>query len=171
MTLQFSEEDLLRELGAATVDKGELLWIDDRVRQVQVAAGGTLISGSVLGSRPRPYSQTIMLASNGRAVTINGYCSCPVGVDCKHVAAVLLQHLELQGADNALPVTARAPESFDPFSAATSKAPEHALLLRPIEPRATLSRAVTQWLDRLACATESLTFINPASVVLGYSFP
>jgi len=30
MTLQFSEEDLLRELGAATVGKGELLWIDDR---------------------------------------------------------------------------------------------------------------------------------------------
>ena len=42
MTLQFSEEDLLRELGAAAVDKGELLWIDDRVRQVQVVAGGTL---------------------------------------------------------------------------------------------------------------------------------
>ena len=80
MTLQFSEEDLLRELGAATVDKGELLWLDDRVRQVEVAAGGTRISGNVFGSRPRPYSQTIMLASNGRAVTINGYCSCPVGV-------------------------------------------------------------------------------------------
>ena len=155
MTLQFSEEDLLRELGAATVDKGELLWIDDRVRQVQVVAGGTLILGSVLGSRPRPYSQTITLASNGRAVTINGYCSCPVGVNCKHVVAVLLQHLELQGTDNPLPVTARAPESFDPFSAATSKTPEHALLVRPIEPRATLSLAVTQWLDRLACATES----------------
>jgi uncharacterized Zn finger protein len=97
MTVQFSEEDL----GAATVDKGELLWIDDRVRQVQVAAGGTLISGSVLGSRPLPYSQTIMLASNGRAVTINGYCSCPVGANCKHVAAVLLQHLELQGTEGA----------------------------------------------------------------------
>src|SRR6516225_360113 len=155
MTLQFSEEDLLRELGAATVGKGELLWIDDRVRQVQVAAGGSLISGSVLGSRPLPYSQTIMLASNGRAVAINGYCSCPVGANCKHVAAVLLQHLKLQCRDNALPVTARAPESFDPFSAATSKTPEHALPVRPIEPRATLSRAVTQWLDRLACATES----------------
>ena len=112
MTLQFSEEDLLRELGAATVDKGELLWIDNRVRQVQAVAGGTLISGSVFGSRPRPYSQTIMLASNGRAVTINGFCSCPVGVNCKHVAAVLLQHLELQGTDNALPVTARAPDSI-----------------------------------------------------------
>jgi hypothetical protein len=33
----------------------------------------------VFGSRQRPYSQAIMLASNGRAVTINGYCSCPVG--------------------------------------------------------------------------------------------
>ena len=65
MTLQFSEDDLLRELGAATVDKGELLWLDDRVRQVEVTAGGTRISGNVFGSPPRPYSQTIMLASNG----------------------------------------------------------------------------------------------------------
>src|SRR5271170_5188803 len=144
MTLQFSEDDLLRVLGAATIDKGEFLWLDDRVRQVEVAAGGTWISGNVFGSRPRPYSQTIMLASNGRAVTINGYCSCPVGVNCKHVAAVLLQHLELQGTDNAPLVTATAPESFDPFSAATSKTPGHALPVRPIEPRATLSRAVTQ---------------------------
>ena len=36
MTVQFSEDDLLRELGAASVDKGELLWLDDRVRQVEV---------------------------------------------------------------------------------------------------------------------------------------
>ena len=57
--------------------------------------------------------------------------------------------------DNAPRVTATAPESFDPFSAATSKSPEHALPVRPIEPRAALSRPVTQWLDRLACATES----------------
>ena len=99
MTLQFSVDDLLRVLGAATVEKGEFLWLGDRVRQVEVATGGTRISGNVFGSRPRPYSQTIMLASNGRAVTINGYCSCPVGVNCKHVAAVLLQHLELQGTD------------------------------------------------------------------------
>jgi hypothetical protein len=122
ITLQFSEDDLLRELSAATVDKGELLWLDDRVRQVEVTAGGTRISGNVFGSRPRPYSQTIMLASNGRAITIKGYCSCPLGVNCKHVAAVLLQHLELQlqGTDNASLVTATAPESFDPFSAATA---------------------------------------------------
>ena len=116
MTLQFSEDDLLRELGAATVDKGELLLLDDRVRQVEVTAGGTRISGNVFGSRLRPYSQTIMLASNGRAITIKGYCSCPVGVNCKHVAAVLLQHLELQGTGNPSPVTATAPESFDPTS-------------------------------------------------------
>ena len=155
MTLQFSVDDLLRVLGAATVDKGEFLWLDDRVRQVEVAAGGTRISGNVVGSRPRPYGQTIMLASNGRAVTINGYCTCPVGVNCKHVAAVLLQHLELQATDKASPVNATAPESFGRFSAATSKTPEHALLVRPIEPRATLSRAITQWLDRLACAMDS----------------
>ena len=123
MTVQFSLDDLLRVLGAATVDKGEFLWLDDRVRQVEVAADGTRISGNVFGSRPRPYGQTIMLASNGRAVTINGYCSCPVGVNCKHVAAVLLQHLELQATDKTSPVTATAPGSFGRFSAATLKVP------------------------------------------------
>ncbi len=113
MTLQFSEDDLLHEFGAKTVEKGEFLWLDDRVRQVEVSAGGAHISGSVAGSRPQPYSQTIMLASNGRSITIKGYCSCPVGTNCKHVAAVLLQHLELLEMDNASPVTATAPKQYD----------------------------------------------------------
>jgi hypothetical protein len=63
---------------------------------------------------------------------------------------VLLQHLELQESDNPSPVSATAPDSFDPFSAASSETAEHAPPVRPIEPRAALSRQVTQWLDRLA---------------------
>ena len=71
MTLQFSEEDLLRELGAATVDKGELLWIDDRVRQVQVVAGGTLISGALKGS-----NDSGALAVTGSALSVPWSSKC-----------------------------------------------------------------------------------------------
>ena len=71
MTVQFSLDDLLRVLGAATVDKGEFLWLDDRVRQVEVAADGTRISGNVFGwpddhaclERPSRYHQRLLQLS------------------------------------------------------------------------------------------------------------
>jgi superfamily II DNA or RNA helicase len=152
MTLQFSVTDLSRQLGAETLDKGEFLWLDDCVRLVEVTANGTHILGSVSGSRPRPYSQTIMLGSHGGSVTIKGYCDCRVGLNCQHVAAVLLQHLELLKKDNAAPPTELAPPLSSP-SRTVIDTPAKAALARPIEPRAALSDQVTQWLDRLAWAT------------------
>ncbi|MEA3553527.1 MAG: DEAD/DEAH box helicase [Campylobacterota bacterium] len=52
----------------------------------------TLI-GVVQGSGYKVYNQTIKLSkSTSSGITISGYCSCPVGYNCKHVVAVCLSY-------------------------------------------------------------------------------
>ncbi|SDE86516.1 DEAD/DEAH box helicase [Phytopseudomonas seleniipraecipitans] len=45
---------------------------------------------SCLGSGERPYQQRITLHPYGQGWGVTGHCSCPVGFNCKHVAAALL---------------------------------------------------------------------------------
>lgn len=73
---------------------------------IEQEPGGLLIRSKVLGSDYDPYTQTIHLRE-GRsgAVRIEGHCSCPVEVNCKHVVAALLRwRSEARAADgNVLP--------------------------------------------------------------------
>ncbi len=70
-----------------------------RVRGIVVSEDGSLIEATTQGTAPRPYRERIALHRdrNGR-LEIRGLCTCPVGGNCKHVAAVLMaarreQHL------------------------------------------------------------------------------
>ncbi len=55
------------------------------------------LKSSVFGSGTSTYRQDILITwhQNGTA-HINGECTCPVGFNCKHVVAALLQYLENQ---------------------------------------------------------------------------
>jgi superfamily II DNA or RNA helicase len=153
MIAELGEDDLRRMFDAATLRKGALIHQDDLVAHIEVSKDGGKISSSVRGSRAKPYSQTIAVtrAADGR-LRIQGYCNCPVGVKCKHLAAVLLQYLEINdyddGADEfdlALPLrsgpTPRAPE---PKTARNPQALPLAV------PAVTLSAPASRWLERLA---------------------
>ena len=67
--------------------------MDQRVRDLRVAADGATIDAEVLGSRRSPYWQSVQLirAPNGK-LSPTGSCTCPVGFNCKHVAAVLFEY-------------------------------------------------------------------------------
>ena len=66
-----------------------------RVLSAQLAADGRVLEGSTRGTSPLPYRQVIRLRQGSRGkATVDGLCSCPVGYNCKHVAAVLLRHAE-----------------------------------------------------------------------------
>ncbi len=53
------------------------------------------IAASVLGSQPDAYEVRINLSKSPNARThIAGNCSCPLGYNCKHVAATLIEALE-----------------------------------------------------------------------------
>ncbi len=63
-----------------------------------LSADGAVVTSKVQGSARRPYAQDISLSTYpGGLVEIEGTCSCPVGFNCKHVAAALMAVLEGRG--------------------------------------------------------------------------
>jgi superfamily II DNA or RNA helicase len=106
--------------------------------------GETEIVATVRGSDKMPYTQTITL--DGRA--IDGYCTCPVGFNCKHVAAAMLKLLE-RG-----PLIVTGPGDIAPKAGpALSRHPAPALGSSQTSPAAApkpnLSPDLRLWLDRL----------------------
>jgi superfamily II DNA or RNA helicase len=55
---------------------------------------GNTLSGEVQGTQPLPYKTRVRFRTDGGSPWAQGDCSCPVGSNCKHVAALLLAELE-----------------------------------------------------------------------------
>jgi superfamily II DNA or RNA helicase len=151
MAVQLREDDLRRAFDAATLRKGAAICERDCVRHIELSADGSRISSSVLGSRPKPYSQTITFAkaADGR-LRIKGYCSCPVGVNCKHLAAVLLEHLALHGDGDDEVRPDRVPPAPSLSRVPATQPTRNAPLLEAPKPASTLSAQTSRWLERLA---------------------
>jgi superfamily II DNA or RNA helicase len=67
---------------------------NDHVRTLEVSnfEGVLRLSATTSGSGRNVYQQDIFLDSFDKEIDIEGECSCPVGFNCKHVAAVCLQY-------------------------------------------------------------------------------
>ena len=91
---RYRESDVLRELGRKAYEAARIYVREGRVlafdRDVEV------LSGRVLGTARRPYEQIITIEAARGGVSIDGECTCPVGFNCKHVAAVLLFGLQVR---------------------------------------------------------------------------
>lgn len=69
---------------------GNAYWLQGRVSELEIDADLALISAKVRGGAVRPYEVTILFSDTaGGHVEAHIDCSCPVGFDCKHGAAVL----------------------------------------------------------------------------------
>ena len=80
-----------------------------------------LVSASVEGSDDEPYEVDVSLTFTGdRLVEVSGDCSCPVGFNCKHVAATLLE-VAAEGAPASAANTSKRPGTTGQFA---SPAPE-----------------------------------------------
>jgi len=91
-----------------------------RRRQATITAmaeDGTSIEGRVQGSAPMAYRANIALlpAADG-SVAIRGSCTCPVGYNCKHVAALLIESMARPGSTRVAPAPARAPATPPPVT-------------------------------------------------------
>ena len=137
MASGLTEGDLSGVFDLGTLTRGAELWHRKHVGRVEVSADGLRIAGSVLGSQRRPYTQTVSLVPKrgGHGVRIVGYCTCRMGRDCKHVAALLMEHLAALDETDAAPDAGRAP----PPAAS-------------VPDRMALSEKVAGWLDRLTSA-------------------
>ena len=93
MTLTFN--DLRLVFGYSTFERGLQYYQKRYVRHLTVEqfASETVLQATTAGSANAIYTQHISLAGSGGALVIDGDCSCPVGYNCKHVAAVCLDFL------------------------------------------------------------------------------
>ncbi len=87
----YTEDDVTSWLGAKEVAKGHTY--TDAVHELEVS--DERIIALVTGTARQPYTSTARLVQhkNGKLSLING-CTCPVGMDCKHVAAMLLKAID-----------------------------------------------------------------------------
>ena len=89
--ITFDEGDIRRCL-AESFDKGRSYQRDGAVRELRADKGGQRLIASVRGNRPRPYHVFVEIADS-EPVSLTARCTCPVGWNCKHAAAVLLEAL------------------------------------------------------------------------------
>jgi len=100
----FNEADIRRSIEAGSLARGRQVHAKGLVIDVDVNSGETVITGRVRGSEPKPYRQLITLKAGARGTAIHGACSCPMTINCKHVAAVLIEALRsARGGGNASP--------------------------------------------------------------------
>ena len=107
----FGLGDIKRTIPGAALARAQRYFHQGRVRDVGPGEEvGTLV-GHVQGTERKPYEQRIQIVGDGQHRRIIGSCSCPVGANCKHVAAVLLAALDQ-------PDTRPSGHGSDPFAAA-----------------------------------------------------
>src|ERR1700687_210482 len=101
MTLR--PEDIARSISGPHLERGEQYLEEGRVSEFRRPERNRF-QASVQGSHPRPYAVDVRLVSGRTGTQVYGLCSCPMRVNCKHVAAVLLR--ALQGGEGSEPRTA-----------------------------------------------------------------
>lgn len=87
----FTLSTLRSILGQTTYERGKTYFERGRVLSFECVSDEQ-IDGTVAGSRRRPYSVTVNfeLRPDKSFEWIEGECTCPVGFNCKHVAAIML---------------------------------------------------------------------------------
>src|SRR6201987_3172663 len=90
-SVAFDEGDIRRCL-PGSLEKGRSYQREGAVRDLRADKGGQRLIASVRGTRPRPYHVFVEIEDSD-PVSLSARCTCPVGWNCKHAAAVLLEAL------------------------------------------------------------------------------
>jgi len=85
----FDRERIAEWLGGHTVAKARSVGAVTNVKWQ-----GATLSGDVQGTQAHPYRARVRFRTDGGSPWAQGECTCPVGRNCKHVAALLLAELE-----------------------------------------------------------------------------
>jgi len=92
MAHNLSDLQIARLVGPQAYSRGVRYAKEGRVEDQVWQLGGSRLLGTVGGTQARPYDVivTFQQDSNGTVVRASGTCSCPMGINCKHVVALLL---------------------------------------------------------------------------------
>ena len=90
--VRLTDDQIIRRVGRGAFQRGLDYARKGRVRGIGVAGDGDIISAQSKGSGTRIYQTMVFRKQNSRRgpATWAGNCSCPVGTNCKHVAALLI---------------------------------------------------------------------------------
>ena len=170
MLMHLSHLDLSDAFPDTTIDRATDLWADNGVLEVEVSSDGRHIGAIVQGSRQEPYRQKIKLTPKQRGIKIESTCTCPMRLNCKHVAAALLELLfrfEMEnetGApgdlnDHGDTAVGTGPMLLPAVVDRNLPAPAASV---PPAPSNSMSPDVLAWLTRLASATAPVVPAAPA---------
>ncbi|WP_233835360.1 DEAD/DEAH box helicase [Paraburkholderia sp. ZP32-5] len=107
---------------------------------------GATLSGDVQGSRPQPYRTRVRFRTDGGLPWAQSDCTCPVGRDCKHVAALLLAELDYHDEmDHITPVDDEDGTQRPDISGAR---PALSPLTQPPPPSPGVRPELVSWLER-----------------------
>ena len=105
------KDSLVDFFGRSAWNKGRVYQAQARVSALDVSLDLTRVRARVRGSERAPYSVDVYLSfKRDELIDIDGTCSCPVGFNCKHVAATLIEATAARGAlsQGSLPGLARS---------------------------------------------------------------
>ncbi|MEM7259000.1 MAG: SNF2-related protein, partial [Pseudomonadota bacterium] len=92
----FGEDELLRacsiEFDESTLAKGRDYADQNRVTNL-LFDGSRTVTATVAGSADQPYELRVMVTRGRENLSLRGTCSCPVRLNCKHVAATIFSWL------------------------------------------------------------------------------
>ncbi|WP_375764461.1 SNF2-related protein [Bradyrhizobium sp. Pha-3] len=126
------QKDFLGFFSRSAVDKALVYRAQGRVSDVEISEDLTRVNARVSGTERKPYRVDIVLKFDGdRLVDVDGDCSCPMAVNCKHVAATLFEALHR-----------RAPSAGTPMLASRGAAGNGQL-----RPDAALPYQITEWIE------------------------
>jgi superfamily II DNA or RNA helicase len=148
----FDRERIAEWLGDRTVAKARSVGAVTRVQWQ-----GATLSGDVQGTQPLPYRTRVRFRTDGGSPWAQSDCTCPVGRDCKHVAALLLAELEYhdemdhiidvepnEGADDGEPSRELPPVPLTNLARPAGVRPELVSWLERFRARAEAADAITQ---------------------------
>lgn len=113
LTDVLKRKDIYSFFSRSAFDKGYSYQVQGRVTGLEISDDLTRIRAKVLGGAPKPYRVDIRLDFNrDRLADIDGECSCPMAVNCKHVAATMLEVLSAKEKPSAGPALPHAREAL-----------------------------------------------------------
>ncbi|MDJ0391032.1 DEAD/DEAH box helicase [Roseomonas sp. E05] len=167
--MHITDKDIRQAVSRNAFQAGLEYW-SARREAAFLSPDGRLLSAKVRGSARRPYQQTVHLRrSRDGGVVISGTCTCPIGFNCKHVAAALFACREQPsaGAEDAVEAE-RARGSLSPFPGMAR--PASASLWPPgsgqhsAVPAGSVSPAIAAWLNRVEAAGEEESEDYPPAI-------
>jgi superfamily II DNA or RNA helicase len=145
----FGLYDVRKAFAPEVYARGEAYVREGRVSALTIASDGHAITADVAGTSAAPYHVQVFIsrARSGRNL-ISGYCQCPIGMECKHVAATLIAAFE-RGNDpqrgNARSTEVVVPPHLERATRAERVAPRAA----PARDRGYDDTAVDRWISQL----------------------